>query len=489
MTALSPRAADGSSPAAARLCPDPIGADSPPAALGRPTVVLTDGRAGPAAAIDQVQPRRVAAQLAVAALIVLTLVGVVGALVSRQVAQQQAMHDVAELTDVLAQTVLQPALTDDMRDSPAAARLGLGQVVHDRVLSATLVRVKLWSPEGAVLYSDEPQLVGRTFTLDDEARRALTVPQTDASVSDLDRPENQFERSEGKLLEVYRPVWTPGGHPLLFETYFRYDTVSERSHGLWLGFVGIIVSSLAALLLLLTPIVWSLLRRTQRAQDQRQALTRRALASSDAERARVAASLHDGVVQDLVAANLHLSGQAQRAAATGDLERSADLNAAAAQLRSSIGSLRSLLVEIYPPNLANAGLLAALRDLGATLERPGIVIAFELDEDAIARLSPTQSEAVFRVVQESVRNAIKHADPSTITVSIAAHGDWVEVNVDDDGAGFDPLRTIAGQAEHRRDGHLGLLLLTDAATEVGAILRVSTGPGLGTNYELQVPTR
>jgi two-component system, NarL family, sensor kinase len=274
----------------------------------------------------------------------------------------------------------------------------------------------------------------------------------------------------------------------LFETYFRYDTVSQRSHGLWLGFVGIIVSSLAALLLLLTPIVWSLLRRTQRAQEQRQALTKRALASSDAERARIAASLHDGVVQDLVAATLMLRGQARRAAATGDLERGADLTQAAATVRASIGSLRSLLVEIYPPNLADAGLVAALRDLAATLDRPGTAIVFELDDDAIARLAPPQSEAVFRVVQETVRNATKHAGASTITVSISGQAEWVEISVTDDGAGFDPAAAIDAQDERRRDGHLGLLLLTDAATAANAALQVSSGPGLGTNYEMRVPT-
>lgn len=488
MTALSPPAADGQLPSAAPSCSDEIELEASSSPL-RPTVVLTRSGATTVRSLDRIRPGRVAVQLAIAAAAVLALVGVGGALVSRHVAQQQAMHDVAELTDVLAQTVLQPALTDDMRDSPAAAQSGLGQLVPDRVLSSTLVRVKLWSPDGTVLYSDEPRLAGRTFTLDNEARRALTVPQTEASVSELDRPENQFERSQGKLLEVYRPVWTPGGHPLLFETYFRYDTVSQRSHGLWLGFAGIIVSSLAAVLLLLTPIVWSLLRRAQRAQEQRQALTRRALASSDAERARVAASLHDGVVQDLVAANLQLSGQAHRAVAVGDDERGAELNRAAATLRSSVGRLRSLLVEIYPPNLADSGLVAALHDLAATLERPETSIHFELDETAVARLSLTQSEAVFRVVQETVRNAIKHAQAATITVSIVDTDDGVEINVADDGAGFDPQAAIAAQDERRRDGHLGLLLITDAAAEAAAELQVSSGPGLGTNYEMQVPTR
>ena len=54
------------------------------------------------------------------------------------------------------------------------------------------------------------------------ARCRVGAPRTQAEITDLSRPENTFERSQGKLLEVYRPVWTPDGHELLFETYFRY---------------------------------------------------------------------------------------------------------------------------------------------------------------------------------------------------------------------------------------------------------------------------
>ena len=55
----------------------------------------------------------------------------------------------------------------------------------------------------------------------------LASPTTHAEVSDLTRPENRYERGRGKLLEVYRPVWTPSGQPLLFETYSPYDSVSD----------------------------------------------------------------------------------------------------------------------------------------------------------------------------------------------------------------------------------------------------------------------
>jgi two-component system, NarL family, sensor kinase len=489
MTALSAPAADGSTPSAASARPqhEPDGSvDDPASAM--PTVVLSSpGQAVEAG--ERIRPRRIAGQLAAAAVIVVVLVGVVGALVSRQVAQRQAVHDVAELTDVLAQSALTPALTDAMTNDPAAARALLDPLVRRDVLSADLVRVKLWTPAGLILYSDEPQLIGKTFALDDEARAALTAPQTDASVSDLARPENQFERSQGKLLEVYRPVWTPGGHPLLFETYFRYDIVNDRSHGLWLGFAGIIVSSLAALLLLLTPIVWSLLGRARRAQEQRQAMMGRALAASDAERARIAASLHDGVVQDLIASSLQLSGQAQRAAAIGDDVWSSELSRAAGTLRSSVGGLRSLLVEIYPPNLAQAGLTAALSDLAATRGSDSATVRLDLDPAAIGRLSPVATEAVYQVVQETIRNTSKHAGPAAVSVRIYPGSDSVNIDIDDDGAGFDPASLLSDHDDRGRSGHLGLRLIADAANRAGAELSVAAGPGAGTHYRMRVPVQ
>jgi two-component system NarL family sensor kinase len=198
MTALTAPTADGPPPSAAsssaRDEPDgPV--DVVRGAMS--TVVLSSaGEATKATkAEEQIRPRRIAGQLAAAAVVVVVLVGVIGSSISQQVAQRQAVHDVAELTDVLAQSALAPALTDAMANDPAAARAVLDPLVRRDVLSADLVRVKLWTPAGRILYSDEPELIGKTFALDGEARSALTAPQTDASVSDLSRPENQFERS------------------------------------------------------------------------------------------------------------------------------------------------------------------------------------------------------------------------------------------------------------------------------------------------------
>jgi signal transduction histidine kinase len=442
-------------------------------------IVLADGRVTAQAEPDAVRPRRVVAQLVVAALVVMILVGVGGAAVSKRVAEQQAVHDVAEITDVIAAGAIQPALTEAMLTDPQLARTALDPVVRAALLSASIVRVKLWTPDGVVLYSDESRLTGQAFALDTEARSALTAPQVEASISDLGRPENQYERSRGRLLEVYRPVWTPQGHPLLLETYFTYDSVQRRSNELWRGFAGIMLTSLLALLVLLAPVVWSLSRRTRRAQAQRQAMAGRALAASDAERARIAASLHDGIVQQLVAASLRLSAGADRAAADGDRQRAADLDDAAATVRSSVGGLRSVLVDIYPPDLRQRGLASAVNDAVATLAGTGPRIEVELDEEAVEALTPDEVEAVFRIVQELLRNAVKHSEASLVTVRLAAVDGGVELLVDDDGVGF--------EAGPNADGHLGLQLITDAARRVGAELVLVSRPGAGAHYRMWLP--
>jgi two-component system NarL family sensor kinase len=198
--------------------------------------------------------RRLITLLTAAGALLVCLVALGGSLLSRQIAGSQAVREVAQTTDLLAESVLQPSLTDPMATDPKAAA-ALDPLVRSRILSSSVVRVKLWSTSGRILYSDESRLVGRSFGLDDGARAALSSPRTQAEISDLARPENAFERDQTKLLEVYRPVWTPDGHEMLFETYFRYDAVTDRSSELWHGFVGITLSSIGILFLLLMPIM------------------------------------------------------------------------------------------------------------------------------------------------------------------------------------------------------------------------------------------
>jgi signal transduction histidine kinase len=302
-------------------------------------------------------------------------------------------------------------------------------------------------------------------------------------VSDLQRPENRFERGRGKLLEVYRPVWTPSGQPLLFETYSPYRQVTQRTGELWRGFAGITISSLLILVLLLLPILWRLLNRITRAQRQREVLLQRAVDASEEERQRIAGTLHDGPVQELAATSFTVAGAAEKAARSAQPELAEMLTTAAGAVRASMQGLRSLLVDIYPPSLTSAGLVPALTDLTEVLAARNIGTHLSLAEDAAALLPPAQQQLMFRIARECLRNATRHASARNVEVRLFRHGHSTVLEINDDGRGFDPVSVLS----HPEDGHFGLRTLTDAAANAGANLQLAAAPGAGCRWRLEVP--
>lgn len=429
--------------------------------------------------------RRMVALTVAAAVVVAAAVALGGSLVARRTAESEAVHNVAQLTDVLAASVVQPALTDAMPSDPAATARVLDPIVRARLIDRSLVRVKLWTTNGTVLYSDDPRLIGRQFPLDADARAALATPRTRAEISDLQRPENRLDRNQGKLLEVYRPVWTPDGTPLLFETYFKYDAVAARSSELWRGFAGIMLTSIAALLLLLTPLVWALINRTRRARADREQATAWALDASNEERRHIAATLHDGVVQQLAATSFAIAGEAQRAASAGDHELNERLGALAHSTRDAIAGLRSLLVDIYPPSLHTATLSSALSDLSRASTGSGAMVTVDVDDILAERLPHEAREAAFRVTQEALRNAVRHSGAGTVLVRLSANDAGGPVlTIDDDGRGFDAAAALAAE----RTGHFGLHLMADAAAASSARLEVASAPGSGTHLRMSWPS-
>jgi signal transduction histidine kinase len=355
------------------------------------------------------------------------------------------------------------------------------KVVRDRVLGDQVVHVKLWSTGGTVLYSDEAALVGQRFTLDEDQQSALEDPRTRAEISSLDRDENTLDRSAGdKLVEVYRPVWTPSGNKLLFETYASYDEVSHRTGQLWRGFAGVTLSSLLLFVVLLVPLIWHLAARVRRDQRQRERLLQRTVEASSTERRLIAASLHDGPVQDLAATSFVVSAAAARAGAGGQGALERELREVAASVRTSIRALRSLLVDIYPASLAHAGLAGALSDLAQSVRAPGLEVRLDPELFDALGLSRAQERLVYRIAQETLRNAAKHAAPCTVTVALRRADDGVVLEVADDGPGFDAAARLAAPEE----GHFGLRLLADLAAGGGAELLVSSSPGRGTRWRL-----
>jgi two-component system NarL family sensor kinase len=471
--------------------------DRPPAGAEAPSWVQVSYGAPPR---DRGPERtgRVLGWVSLAALVALIGVGIGGVFAAQDLAERQAVHDAVATSDLLGQSVIKPALENELlHGNPAEKREAIAALDEkvDGFLDPTpatgegtgIVRVKIWTANGRIVYSDEPQLIGDQFPLGPEEREVLDKSRFRADISDLNEEENAFERTElgsDKLLEVYGPVLAPDRTPLLFETYRDYSVVDQRSGQLWRGFAGVTISSLLFFTVLLLPIVWRLLDRLRKSQRQREELLERAVDASIEERRRIAGTLHDGVVQELAATSFTVAGAAARAQTHGDTRLATDLHGVAGTLRSSIGGLRSLLVDIFPANLRTGGLADALADLAAPLRSRGIEVTLDLEHDDVD-LDPDVERLVFRITQECLHNVRRHSGASSVRIAWRGEGHEMVLDVVDDGRGFDPAAVLTRPSA----GHFGVRVLADVASAAGADLSVSTTPGAGCHWRLRVPRR
>jgi two-component system, NarL family, sensor kinase len=397
---------------------------------------------------------------------------------SEGTARDEAVWDALETTELLAHAVAEPEIPLGLVDGDPGAIDQLDREVLERLKVADVDRLKIWDADGRVLYSDETRLIGQTFTLSPARRDVLDAGDDLAGVSRLDQPENRYERKPGGLLEVYTLIESPEGDPLLFEAYYSAASIESRQDHIFARFRPVTLGALGLVVLVATGLLVALTRRLRRSAEERERLLRAAADASDAERVRIARDLHDGVVQDLAGAAFAVSAVARNPELPDTLREG--LTSSAESLRTALRGLRSLMVEIFPPDLHAEGLGAALDDLLAPAATQGVTATAgvqgvdEVPDDTVA--------LVWRVAQEAVRNALRHSGATTLTVTVDGKADGVDLEVTDDGRGFDPDR--------RPDGdHLGLRGLNSLITEAGGDLAVRSSPGEGTTIRLHMPGR
>jgi len=417
-------------------------------------------------------------QFALAGLAVLAVFGAGALLALRSLGHTEALRDARQFATLAGQGVVEPAIAPGLLGGDREAIAAVDRIVQERVLGERVVRVKIWSRDGHVLYSDEPRLIGSRYPLDDAKLDVLRTGRTQAELSDLTGPENRFEQGQGSLYEVYLPVRAPDGTPLLFETYQRTSSVASTGRRIWMPFAALLLASLGLLWLVQVPLAWRLDRKLRRTQQAREALLVHAVEASTDERRRIAAELHDGPVQELAGLSYSLSAAAQTETSPTARET---LDGAAAGTRDSMRQLRSLLVEIHPPNLRASGLQAAMADLLAPLQARGIDT--ELTVEPGIGLDEEAERLVYRAAAEALRNVQRHAEATRVRVAVTRGGGHVRLEVTDDGRGFAP-----GERERRREeGHVGLSLLEELAARAGGGLEIRSAPDEGTTFRLELP--
>jgi signal transduction histidine kinase len=197
------------------------------------------------------------------------------------------------------------------------------------------------------------------------------------------------------------------------------------------------------------------------------------------ERNRLARDLHDSVVQKLFGVVLAAQSAAtlfdrDPAAARGQVQRLQELT------QDAIQELRSLIFQLRPPAVESEGLAAALAkhvQVLAKVHRQHI----DLVTGGEPRLRPGVDDEVFRIAQEALHNALRHADADRLELRLEEREQLLVLTVRDDGVGFDP-----GATAHR-SRRLGLTSMEERAASLGGALRIDSAPGVGTTIRLEVP--
>lgn len=223
-----------------------------------------------------------------------------------------------------------------------------------------------------------------------------------------------------------------------------------------------------------------MLDHVRRSGERQRELTLRALDAEEKARSWVARKLYDECAQSIAATLLRLKVARLRLDRAGteeeELERLRD------ELLGALEGVRELARELRPPELDEIGFVLALTAHTRSLsERTGLSI--QLDAEPVdTELSPEAGLTVYRIVQEALSNAVRHASAGSVGVYVTRSEDGFVAEVHDDGTGFDV------EAEIERAGRgLGLLEMQERARRVGGRLSIESSPGAGTRVRLEMP--
>ena len=200
--------------------------------------------------------------------------------------------------------------------------------------------------------------------------------------------------------------------------------------------------------------------------------------AEEAERRRIARELHDGISQQVAVLIFGLAQLAKDADNTASVrEELVDLRHVAEDLAREV---RDLSHRLHPPVLEHLGLVTALRSYcDQFAEREKIRVRFFVDA-SYATLREDLSTAIYRIVQEALRNVAKHARAASAEVRLWRSGKYLNLSVSDDGAGF-------ATGSERQAGGIGLAGMSERARLVGGGFKVQSIPGRGTTIRVIAP--
>ncbi len=217
----------------------------------------------------------------------------------------------------------------------------------------------------------------------------------------------------------------------------------------------------------------------QEQKDLLEVTLRKLYTAVEAERRHLSHELHDELAQLLSTAQMHLYALTQTLDQEKRLGTGEDLTLARDRIARATTECRKIIAGLRPPELDRLGLVGAITALGGDAGRPRV--DFDLEDTPSFRSLPEEIGMVlYRITQEALGNARRHADAGYIGVSLSYDGAFVELIIADDGRGFDP-------DSPRRTLHFGLDGMRERALLVGGDLQIDSVPGRGTRISVRIP--
>lgn len=197
------------------------------------------------------------------------------------------------------------------------------------------------------------------------------------------------------------------------------------------------------------------------------------------ERQRLARDLHDSVIQALYSVTLHAQG-AQRLLASGDLPKALEaLRGLQETAQEGLDEMRLLIFELRPPILEQIGLVAALQARLNSVEGRAN-LQTRLIADVVGDLPALAEQTLYRIAQEALNNVLKHAHAQHVTVRLQRAEAAVQLEINDDGVGFDP-------SSAETTGGMGLRGIAERAAQLAGTFTLRSAAGAGTYMCVEVP--
>ncbi len=386
----------------------------------------------------------------------------------------------------------------------------LNKLLHDTALGQQVVVFKVWDKTGRVLYSTTPATIGKIYPIEERLRLSLDGEVT-SRISTLDEEENVPEgKIWSRLLEIYMPVRLRGTNQVIAaaEFYHSVDALEEEIKAAQLRSWLVIGTVMLVMYLLLAIFVkWTsdtIARQQVALNSQVTQLTdllaqneelhervRRAAGSvttiNERSLRRIGAELHDGPAQDLSLIVLKLdnvlkhSNQVCPLVLSGQSPCGEPLNDIQTSLQHTLKDMRAIAAGMGLPHLQELSLTeTATRAVRAHERRTGTKVALTLEDLPEEGTLPFKI-TLYRLIQEALNNAYRHAGGLGQQVRVSAEADYLNVEVSDQGPGFDLKQAALG------DEHLGLVGMHERAESLGGFFQIRSEIGQGTKVMARLP--